>query len=696
MTFNPIRPVLPCTALVAAMTCLFAPASAAPDAVRTPVSSAAHTAAHTLEAEDFLKTQSVEGPACSADGLWAAYSVTKADRQADALRTEIWMANWAGTEHVRLTAAADGLSQPAFSPDGRYVSYLAQVGVDGKAQLTVLDRRGGEPQALTSVSGEIVEYQWSPDGGRVVLAIVPGEETVAEVQSGSAAAARPIVIDRLHFKQDRRGYLTAADRSQLFLLDVKSRALTALTTDARFEDAGPVWSPDGRQIAFLSTRDSDPDRSGKQEIYVIDARAGASARRLASFDAPNHQQLLWTADGNRIVFTVGQPARLAVYAQDQLAVVSVADARMRVLTAAFDRAVSRPVPGRSPGSVEALTEDDRTQYPVSIDLADGTVSPVLVGQRLITDQCSAAGHTFVIAATDTTAPELYALEQGGLRRLSSHNDDFMANLALGAVEDIRFSGADGDEVHGLLTLPVGYQPGTRVPTLLWVHGGPNGQDGHGLDFSSYPLALERQYFAAHGYAVLAVNYHGSSGRGAAFAASIAGDWGNKEVRDLLAAADYAVQRGVADPQRLGIGGWSYGAILTDYIIATDPRFHAAISGAGSANQMSMYGVDQYILEYNNEIGLPWKNEKRWLQISYPFFNADRISTPTFFLGGEKDFDVPIAGGEQMYAALRTLGVPTQLVVYPGQNHLFVRPSYIKDRIARYGAWFDRYLKPAGR
>jgi dipeptidyl aminopeptidase/acylaminoacyl peptidase len=155
-----------------------------------------------------------------------------------------------------------------------------------------------------------------------------------------------------------------------------------------------------------------------------------------------------------------------------------------------------------------------------------------------------------------------------------------------------------------------------------------------------------------------------------------------------------VQEKIADPQRLGIGGWSYGGILTDYTIATDTRFKAGISGAGSANQISMYGSDQYILQYNAELGAPWKNEKLWLQLSYPFFHADRIRTPTLFLGGEKDFNVPVAGGEQMYEALRTQGVPTQLVVYPGQFHLFERPSYIKDRMVRDLAWYDRYLKPA--
>ncbi len=658
-----------------------------------PPSAAGAPALRPLDVDRFLQGQAIEAPACSADGQWAVYTVTRADRSADERRAEIWMVDWAGTERRRMAAAAPGLGQPALSPDGRYVSYLAQSGADAKAQIMVLDRRGGEPQALTAVTGAIKEYQWSPDGTRIVLGLEPGDAPAAGEGKG-AAAPPPIVVDRLHFKQDESGYLTAGDREQLFLLDVKTRALTALTHDLRFDDSGPVWSPDGRRIAFVSTRESDPDRSGREELYVIDARADANAHRVADFDAPTRQQLLWPADGRDIVFTVGAEARLAAYAQDRLAAVSWVDGRMRMLGGAFDRAVSHPVPGADADSVGVLAEDDGSQVPVSIPRAGGPPVAAPLKGHMVTDQCAAAGHTFVVAATDTTAPEVHALEQGRLRRLSDHNDALMGALALGAVEDLAFPGAGGDEVHGLLTLPLGYRPGMRYPTLLWIHGGPNGQDGHGLDFSSYPLALERQFFAAHGYAVLAVNYHGSSGRGAAFASSIVGDWGNREVRDLLAAVDEVVRRGIADPQRLGIGGWSYGGILTDYAIATDARFGAAISGAGSANQVSMFGADQYILQYNAELGAPWVHEADWVKISYPFFHADRIHTPTLFLGGEKDFNVPIAGGEQMYAALRTLGVPTRLVVYPGQHHLFDRPSYVKDRLERYLAWFDQYLRPA--
>jgi dipeptidyl aminopeptidase/acylaminoacyl peptidase len=207
--------------------------------------------------------------------------------------------------------------------------------------------------------------------------------------------------------------------------------------------------------------------------------------------------------------------------------------------------------------------------------------------------------------------------------------------------------------------------------------------------------LEREFFAANGYVVVAVNYRGSNGRGSAYQKAIFADWGNKEVIDLLGAMDHAVKIGIADPDRLGIGGWSYGGILTNYTIATDLRFKAATSGAGSSNQITMYGTDQYITQYDLEIGPPWKAQDLWVKISYPFFHADRIRTPTLFMGGEKDFNVPITGSEQMYQALRTLGVDTQLVIYPNQFHGITTPSYKKDRLERYVAWYDRYLKKPG-
>jgi dipeptidyl aminopeptidase/acylaminoacyl peptidase len=270
-----------------------------------------------------------------------------------------------------------------------------------------------------------------------------------------------------------------------------------------------------------------------------------------------------------------------------------------------------------------------------------------------------------------------------LRRLTHQNDAWLARVQLAPTRDVTSKSKDGTEVHSLLTAPVGYAGG-RVPLLLRIHGGPNGQDEHAFNF-------ERQLFAANGYAVLNVNYRGSNGRGHKYQQAIYGDWGNLEVVDLLGAVDQAVADGVADPERLGIGGWSYGGILTDYTIATTPRFKGATSGAGSALQLAMYGIDQYITQYETEIGPPWKSQEQWIKISYPFFHADRITTPTLFLGGERDFNVPLAGSEQMYQALRSLGVPTQLVIYPGQFHGITKPSYKRDRLERYLAWYDHYV-----
>ena len=202
--------------------------------------------------------------------------------------------------------------------------------------------------------------------------------------------------------------------------------------------------------------------------------------------------------------------------------------------------------------------------------------------------------------------------------------------------------------------------------------------------------------AAYGYAVITANPRGSTGYGTAFSRAIWADWGNKDFDDVMAAVDHVVAKGTADPDRLGVGGWSYGGILTNYTIATDPRFKAAVSGASSSLQTTMYGVDQYIQQYDMELGPPWKNKDLWLKVSYPFFNADRIKTPTLFLCGEKDFNVPIAGVENMYQALRSLGITTELVIYPGQFHGLTVPSYQRDRLTRYVAWFDTYLKAGAK
>jgi dipeptidyl aminopeptidase/acylaminoacyl peptidase len=191
--------------------------------------------------------------------------------------------------------------------------------------------------------------------------------------------------------------------------------------------------------------------------------------------------------------------------------------------------------------------------------------------------------------------------------------------------------------------------------------------------------------------VLGVNPRGSSGRGEKFATAIWAAWGQKDGEDVLAAVDWAVRQGIADPDRLGVGGWSYGGILTDEVIARDTRFKAATSGAGQGNALGGYGTDMYAIEYEAELGKPWKNFETWTRVSYPFLHADRIVTPTLFLCGDEDWNVPLNNSEQMYQALKSMGRETQLIVYPGETHSISRPSFVEDRMDRYLAWFGKYL-----
>jgi dipeptidyl aminopeptidase/acylaminoacyl peptidase len=644
-----------------------------------------------LNADDVYRIRHVHDPQVSPEGTWIAYVVTGVDREADKRRSAIWMVNWEGTQDVQLTYGESSASSPRWSPDGKYLAFLSARPDEGKAQIWLLDRRGGEARHVTTVKGEIDSYEWAPDSKRLVLAMQESEDD-SGAPGAKPKAPKPIVLDRYHFKRDVEGYLTASSVRHLYLFDVDSKKLEALTGEKSFDESDPTWSPNGSHIAFVSNHAKDPDQTGTSDIFIVEARAGAQPRKLTTAYRSNRQRLVWSPDGQSLAFLQGFEPKFNAYSQDQLAVVPVAGGTPRVLTANLDRGVSQVEFMRDGAALTFLVEDDRQSYLARIAVAGGNVERVSKSDTVLSDQASGGGHTVAAAATDTSATEIYALENGNLRKLTTHNDALLAELQLGAVEDISFRSKDGAEIHGMIVKPPSYEAGKKYPTVLWIHGGPNGQDDHSLEFNLYPLQFERQLLAAQGYAVLAINYRGSSGRGAEFTKSIFADWGNKEVADLLAGVDYAVQKGIADPDRLGIGGWSYGGILTDYTIATDPRFKAAISGAGSANQISMYGSDQYILQYNNELGPPWRSQNLWVKVSYPFFHADRIRTPTLFMGGEKDFNVPIIGSEQMFQALRTLGVPTQLVVYPGQFHLFTRPSYQHDRLERYIAWFDKYLK----
>jgi dipeptidyl aminopeptidase/acylaminoacyl peptidase len=631
-----------------------------------------------LNPSDVYKLKSVSDPQLAPDGNWIAYVLSTPDSAKDKYDSDIWMINWDGSESIRLTASAESENRPRWSPDGKYLTFLSSRYETKSPQIWKLDRRGGEAVKLTELKYGISDYAWSPDSKKIVL-IIKDQESIDDKDKKKTTP--PIVMDRYHFKSDGDGYLEHK-RDHLYLYDVETKKLDTLTR-GDFDESNPVWSPDSKRLAFVSNRTSDADRNVNADIWILEAKKGSTPRQLTTWKGADTSPA-WSPDGKYIAYLKSRSEEFSIYDQPHLAMVPVERGQPILLSQKMDRDVSTPRWTADSKSIYTVVDDDRTSHIVSFDLS-GNSKAITSGEQVFYTPQGGISNRWVAVSSDAKTPnEIYSIENGKSKRLTHVHDDFLKQVNLASVKGFNSTSKDGTIVGGILYWPSGKPMNEKLPLILWIHGGPTSQDDYAFDLTS-------QMLAAKGYAVANVNYRGSNGKGMAFSKAIYADWGNKEVMDLLGAVDHLVKIGVADPNRLGIGGWSYGGILTDYTTASDSRFKAAASGAGSALQLSMYGSDQYTLQYETELGVPWKNADKWMKVSYPFFKADKIKTPTIYMVGEKDFNVPAAGSEQMYQALKTLGVPTQFVVYPGQFHGISVPSYQKDRLIRWTEWYDKYI-----
>ena len=642
------------------------------------------TSKRLITLDDMSALHQVSEPQISSDGAWIAYTVKSTDINNDSVNNHIYMTSWDGSRTIKLTNSKDSESSPRFSPDGKYLTFLSSRQSDSEGnQIWLLNLAGGEAEKISDFPGGVSDFVWSPDGKQLaVIADDPPQKTYNEQKT-----AQPIVIDRFQFQEDGVGYL-GKSREHLYVFDLATHKADILTL-GEFNEYLPSWSPDGKKIAFVSKRGADFDRHNNWDVYTINAQPGAKVHQITTNEVPDcdpswGSRPVWSPDGKLIAYLQGGPQKLIEYAVYHLAVIPSEGGTPRLLTAKLDRNVVKPRFTSDGKSILFLLEDDGNVHLAKVPVTGGKIERLLAGRRNISAFDLGGDDKIALLSSMPQQPsEVFALKGTELRSISHQNQELLVQLLLGTTEEISFKSKDGTQIHGFLVKPPNFQPGKKYPTLLQLHGGPVGQYTNQFMFNW-------QLFAAKGYVVVAVNPRGSSGRGEAFSKAIYADWGNKDVQDVLAAVDYVEAQGIADPSRLGIGGWSYGGMLTNYTIAQDTRFKAAVSGASISNILAGYGTDEYVYDYEQELGVPWKNLKTWLRVSFPFLHADRIVTPTLFLGGDRDAEVPLHNSEQMYEALKSLGVDTQLIIYPEQSHDISKPSYQRDRLQRYLTWYHKY------
>lgn len=642
-----------------------------------------------LTMRDLLSFRLVSQPALSRDGRRVAFVVAEADFQESRYRTDIWVVETEGGKPRPFTRSQEDESMPRWSPDGRWLAFLSNR--PGRApearqeedearrpknQIWIMPSDGGEAVPLTQAEEGVIAYEWLPDS-RTILYLT--REALPKPERERRERERKFKFDAVVEEKERY-------RREFWTIEIETRRVTRVFEGdygiAEFEIA-----PDGRRIAYATNYTGRVDDGKKFDIWVFsleDKRARQLTRRPGGERAPR-----WSPDGREIAFLAPQLAEIP-YSQSEVFLVPAEGGELREVTRAFDRGIEgvRWHPeGRELYSVVALgTETHLMRMPI----AGGSPEPITRGARVVSAfDLSADGRTLVFLSEDARSlPDLWLLRSGSNDpvRLTEMNPQ-LQEFEIAEQEIVRWKSVDGWEIEGIVTKPVGYEPGRRYPLLVAVHGGP-----HSRVVNAFRQYYNFQIWAAHGYAVFAPNFRGSSGYSGAFDIANRRDLGGKDFQDIMTGVDHLIRIGLADPDRLGIFGGSYGGYMTNWAITQTDRFKAAIS---------MYGIFNLITDFSNSYLPSW--EPDYLGAYYwddldiyirrsPFAYVKNIKTPVLILHGEADPNTFISNSKEMYTALTHLGKTVEFVRYPREGHGFRELNHRLDEMRRCLEWFDRYVK----
>jgi dipeptidyl aminopeptidase/acylaminoacyl peptidase len=654
--------------------------------------------------DDLTRIRAVSDAQISPDGRRVAFVVTTLDAERDEYLSTIWMADSGDgepgrsgdREPRRFTTGPKRDIAPRWSPDGRWLAFLSERDGAKKRQLHVVPADGGEAVRLTDLPHGVSEPVWSPDGTRIAFVARVGGWVEPEGEEARRKSKPFRVITTLKYRFNGEGFIH--DRpAQVFVVPAAGGEPRRVT-DGDFDHGDPAWSPDGRLLAFVSARHDDRDHDDVKDLWVVDAEGG-SPRRLTASTGPLTQPV-FSPDG-RAIACVGRRAKNAFGLNMQVFAMPVDGGPAVCLSPAVDRSCwvdgIRPFWSADGSAITVAAEDEGNVvlYRVPVK-AGGIAERVVAGERAVRSVSAAADGRLAYTATDAVTPaEVFVAGPDGRdeRQVTDLNRAWTDEVARSRPERFRVSRA-GHQIDVWVYLPPGAPPGTRVPALLNIHGGPHAAYGNAF-FDEF------QVYAAAGYAVVATNPRGSQGYGEAFTRAVVGDWGGGDYADVMAGLDEALRRfpGI-DPDRLGVLGGSYGGFLTSWTVGHTDRFKAACSERAVNSHTTMFGSSDIGHIFNvAELGsLPWDDPARYAERS-PLTYAPRIRTPLLILHSEDDLRCPIGEAEQLFAALKTLRREVVFVRVPDENHELSRSGRPRHRLERFRVildWFGRYMGGSGR